>query len=73
MATVAQGTSWWATREAQESRDGFMAAHRQELERITTNTAPGASVDALVRLQWSMGMSGSKAVSGGLHVAWSAR
>jgi hypothetical protein len=66
-------TSWWATPQAQQSRDGFMAAHRLELERITTDVSAAAKVDALVTAQWGMGFPRGRKTSLGGHVAWSAR
>jgi hypothetical protein len=72
MTTVTHET-WWATREAQATREGFMAAHRAQLERMTTTNSPGAAIDSLVRLQFSMGMKGAGKATMGLHVAWSAR
>ena len=72
MTTVTH-TSWWATHQAQASRDGFMAAHRQELERITTDLSAAAKVDAMITVQWSMGFPRGRKTSLGGHVAWSAR
>ena len=72
MTTVTH-VSWWATVPAQQSRAGFMQAHRAELPRITTDTSAAAKVDALVTVQWAMGFPSRRRTSLGGHVAWSAR